>query len=95
MNSSLHVCEDIQCLQQDLHDHVFLLRDYLLTKTSLTPPQFTKVPVQSHERERPCTYMLGVSILPLFLRLSDFGTVLKVWHILKKDRQYIGHEKRA
>ena len=72
MNISLHVCEEIQRLQQDLHDHVFLLRGYyLLTKTSLTPPHFIKVPVQNHERERPCIYVLGVSILPLFLRLFD------------------------
>ena len=51
MNISLHVCEEIQRLQQDLYDHFFLLRgDYLLTKTSLTLPYFIKVPVQSHER---------------------------------------------
>jgi hypothetical protein len=71
VNSSLHVCE-IQRLQQDLFDHIFLLRgDYLLTKSSLTPPQFIKMPVKSHQRERPCIYMLEVSILPLFLRLFD------------------------
>ena len=76
MNSSLHVCE-IQRLQQYLFDHIFLLRgDYLLTKNSLTLPQFIKV---------------------IYVYQFDYliGTVLKVWCILKKDKQYIGHEKRT
>ena len=72
MNISLHVCEEIQRLQQDLQEHICLLRgDYLLTKSSLTPPHFIKVPVQSHDRELPWSYVLGVSILPLFLRLFE------------------------
>jgi hypothetical protein len=51
--------------------NIFLLRgDYLLTKSNLTPPQFIKVCVQSHESERPCIYMLGVSIF------SSFPTII-------------------
>jgi hypothetical protein len=53
-----------------LHDHVFLLRrDYLLTKTSLTPPQFINVPVQSHERER----VRGIIF-------TSFPTIIRFWN---------------
>jgi len=33
--------------------------------TTLTPPLFIEVPVASHESERSCICVLGVSVLPL------------------------------
>ena len=43
----------------------------MFTTTSLTLPCFIKVPVQCHNSERPCIWVLGVSILRLCLRLFD------------------------
>ena len=37
-------------------------------KTSLTPPRFIEVPVIRQESERSCTCVLGVLVMPLFLR---------------------------
>jgi hypothetical protein len=65
LNISLHVGEEIQRLQQDLHEHVFLLRGgYLLTKTSLTPPHFIKVSVPDGQTDRWTDGHGEISILP-------------------------------
>ena len=90
LNISLHVGEEIQRLQQDLHEHNFLLRgDYL------NPATFYQ---NTCRKSSKAMYIRvgGISFtsFPMII-LSDCGTVLKVWCILKKARQYIGHEKRT
>ena len=55
----------------EILDKIFIIInirvDVCSHKTSLTPPLFIEVSVQTQESERPCLCVLWVSILPLFL----------------------------
>jgi len=54
--------------QSNLFDDKSVTTQYIMNKTSLTPPLFITVPVPNQARDRSCICMLQLSILSLFLR---------------------------
>ena len=68
----MHKVQDVRefrILYNNLHDLLSSLREEVwVHKTSLTPPLFIEVPVPIQENKRSCIWVLGVLILPLFLR---------------------------
>jgi hypothetical protein len=60
-----------------VHDHIISLRGGVWAhKTSLSPPLFIEVPVQSQESKQLCICVFGISILPLStILIFYFGIV--------------------
>jgi hypothetical protein len=59
-------CEDILLTsRKHLYDRIIPLNeDVWAHKTSLTPPLFIELPVQNHESQRLCIFMLGYRVWP-------------------------------
>jgi len=55
--------------QSNLSEDKSVTTQYIMNKTSLTPPLFITVPVPNQTSDRSCICMLRLSILSLFLRL--------------------------
>jgi hypothetical protein len=78
--TQLYVKVDILVMyEKHLHDRIISIRgDNWVYKTSLTPPYFINVPVQSHENNRSCVGVKGIDITSVlcdysiwFLNCSD------------------------
>jgi len=58
-----------------IYDLIISLREVWAHKASLTLPLFIEVSVPSQDREWPCIFVLGISILPL-------STILELWYFI-------------